>query len=217
MTNSNHLKASDYGYWFYPPESSHAPGGNRLDMFINETAGSQLFDLKNIRLPVEEDKGIETLRIYHPWPHKPNYHVCAGTVELVDRNGEKEEAFSFGGSLTIQTHDSATTCILSSSAPILHIFSDDKIRMMLIEEIEILLAERRATLSPDVYEQRLARSDPLSLYVACIHTLTKNYEHVSHQEDSQILPFINFLHAETTRLDKEELSQGLPTSLEEIL
>lgn len=217
MSTSKQVNTSDYGFWFYPPESRQAPGGNRLDMFINDAPGSQLFDLKNVRLPVLVDKGIETLSIYHPWQYKHQYHVCPGIVELIDRNGEKEEAYTFGGNLSIQTQGTTTTCTLSSSAPILHIFADDKMRTMLIEEIEILIAERRATLSPAEYEQRLIDVDALSLYVACINTLAKNYEHHSHQEDPQILPFINFLHAEKTRLEEEGLSQGLPASLEEVL
>jgi hypothetical protein len=219
MSTTNYLKESEFGYWFTSPESSHAPGGNRLDMFINELPDSQYFNLKNIRLPVKSEGGIETLRIYHPWLYKHNYHACAGIVEMIDRKGGKEEAYILGGELTIQTHNSLTECTLISPAPILHVYTPDRMKMMFIEEIEILLAERRAAFSTNLsdYEHHLAHADPLNLYVACIHALTEKFGQMPHKEDPQILQFLNFIHTESNRLDDEELRPYLPTSLEEIL
>ncbi len=219
MSKSNYLKESEFGYWFSSPESSHAPGGNRLDMFISELPNNQFFNLKKFRLPVKSEEGIETLRIQHPWPYKHNYHACAGRVELVDRNNREEEAYIFGGDLSIYTHDSLTECTLISSAPILYEYTADRMKMMFVEEIEILLAERRAALStnPTDYERHLAHADPLILYVACVNALTEKFEHMPHKEDLQILHFLNFIHAESNRLDDENLRPYLPTALEEIL
>lgn len=219
MSTNNYLKESENGYWFSPPESSHAPGGNRLDIFIDELPNNQYFNLNKIRLPVKSEEGIETLRIHHPWPFKHNYHACAGRVEIIDRNDAKEEAFIFGGDISIQTHKSWTECTLISPAPILYEYTADRMKMMFIEEIEILLAERRAALStnPSDYERNLAHADPLNLYIACIHALTEKYEHMRHKEDPQILHFLNFIHAENNRLDEEEIRPYLPIALENIL
>ena len=35
---TNIAKAKQLGYWFSPPETVHAPGGNRLDIVLHEAS-----------------------------------------------------------------------------------------------------------------------------------------------------------------------------------
>ena len=207
------------GYWFYPPDSHHAPGGNGLDIIIKEIPTDQHFDPFLINLPIKSRGGIETLKIHHPWSYGKTYRVCAGLVEMIDRNGIKEEAFSFGGNLTIHSKDEYTLIILASPAPIIDINAADQTKMLFVEEVEILLAERRAALlaNKNAYESHLADINPLSLYVTCVYTLVKKYEHMVHKEDPEIMGFLNFVHAEFKRLKEEELAPLLIPSIEDIL
>ncbi len=207
------------GYWFYPPDSRHAPGGNGLDIIIKEIPTNQHFDPLLINLPIKSKAGIETLKIHHPWLFGKTYQVCTGLVEMIDRKGIKEEAFTFGGNLTIHSDDKFTRLILESPAPIIDINAADHVKMLFVEEVEILLAERRAALlaNKNAYDSRLAEVNPLILYTICVHTLIKKYEQIHHKEDPEIIRFLNFIHAEFRRLKDEKLVPVFIPSLEDIL
>jgi len=220
MTENSVSPAFEFGYWFYPSDWEHAPGGNRLDIAIKESKSGLQFNPKNVHLPVKcEQDVIESLVIGHPWKFANSYQVCAGLVEIVDWKGEKREAFNFGGSLVIKDHHGLPLNILTSSAPILEINSAATNLMMLIEEIEILFAERRAALlsDPHAFEGRLVAADSMELYIASLDSLIGKFEHFSHKENSKILPFLNFLHTEKRRLNQEGLTKFLAPSLEEII
>ncbi len=215
----NTQQENKFGYWFYPPDSHHAPGGNRLDIIIKEIPTDQHFDPLLIYLPIISRGGIETLKINHPWLFEKTYQACMGVVEMIDRKGTKEEAFTFGGNLTIHSKDEFTQLILESPAPIIDINAADQAKMLFVEEVEILLAERRAALlaNKNAYECHLADVNPLNLYVTCVHTLIEKYEQMDHKEDPEIMEFLNFIRAEFKRLKDEELAPLLIPSIEDIL
>ena len=220
MNVKRNLPSHNFGYWFVPPESSHAPGGSSLIIIINESPTEDHFDPKKIHISVksEEDSiGFQTIR--HPWMFDRTYQVLAGSIEITDRYGKEEEAFSFGGSLKIVSQDKSTICTLESPAPILEISSSDSILMMFIEEIEILFAKRRAVLlsKPHKYEKRLMNADPVKLYLACLNALTYKFEHLHSEEGLRIDEFLNFLHDERKRFKDEGLTPLLVPVLEEIL
>ena len=207
------------GYWFYPPDSHHAPGGNGLDIIIKEIPTDQHFDPLLVYLPIKSRGGIETLKIQHPWLFGKTYQTCTGLVEMIDRKGRKEEAFTFGGDLTIHSKDKFTLLILASPAPIIDISAADQTKMLFVEEVEILLAERRAALlaNKNTYESHLADVNPLKLYVSCVHNLIEKFEQMDHKEDPEIMVFLNFIHAEFKRLKDEELAPLFIPSIEDIL
>jgi hypothetical protein len=220
MISNKVSPAIELGYWFSPSEWEHAPGGNRLDIVIKKSASGFQYNPKNIHLPVKSEKdAIESLIIGQPWMFANTYRACAGLVEIIDWKDEKVEAYTFGGNLVIENHNGLTMCILTSSAPILDISSAATDLMMLIEEIEILYAERRAVMLSDshTFERRLAIADPLALYLASIDALIGKIEHFSHKENSQYLRFLNYLHAEKSRLQDAGLRELDVPSLEEIL
>lgn len=215
----NTQQENKFGYWFYPPDSHHAPGGNRLKIIIKEIPTNQHFDPLIICLPIKSRGGIETLKIHHPWLFEKTYQACMGVVEMIDRKGKKEEAFTFGGNLTIHSKDKFTLLILESPAPIIDINAADQAKMLFVEEVEILLAERRAALleNKNAYESHLAYVNPLNLYVTCVHTLIEKYEHMDHKENPEIMGFLNYIHAEFKRLKDEELAPLIIPSIEELL
>ncbi|MGD9091836.1 MAG: hypothetical protein PVF74_03235 [Anaerolineales bacterium] len=220
MIVNNASPAIELGYWFHPSDWGYAPGGNRLDIVIKESESGIQFTPQIIHIPVKsKHDAIESLVIGHPWKFANDYRACAGLVEILDQKDEKIEAFTFGGRLVIEEYQGLTMCILTSSAPILEISSATTNLMMLIEEIEILFAERSAAMlsDPHAFERNLVSADPMELYLACLDSLIGKFEHFSHKENPRILRFLNFLHAEKSRLKKEGLLKLYVPSLEEIL
>jgi hypothetical protein len=220
MAENQDSKRLELGYRFHLPESSRAPGGNRLDIALNETPTKEHFDPIKVNLNVKSNNDrIEHIKITHPWLFKQTYQAIAGLVEIIDWKGSKEEAFIFGGTLTIESQEASTNCILQSSAPILEISAAGPTLMKFIQEFEILLAERSAASLPDhhMYETHLCNADPFRLYLACLNDLIKKFDQVHHQEDHPIFEFRSFLHEEYKRLDEEGLIPILVPTLEQIL
>jgi hypothetical protein len=206
MSSSNTPQESTLGYRFERPVSSCAPGSSRFEVYINENPTEKPFDPEKLHLHVRSKTGvIESLTIRHPWFFEHTYQVLAGSIELTDRHGEEVEAFTFGGSLKIESHDTLTVCILESPAPILKISLEDPILMMFIEEIEIVFAKQRASLlsQPHTYEDQLMKADPFTLYQVTLNALIDEFEHLHHRENLHINEFLNFLHAERKRIKGE--------------
>jgi hypothetical protein len=219
MGTINNSQEQKLGYRFSPPESNHAPGGSRLEVLFNDSPTEHHFDPEKLHLNVKSKTGVsESLTIRHPWVYGHTYQALAGSIELTDRFGRKVEAFTFGGSLKIESQDTLTVCILESPAPILKMSLEDPILMMFIEEIEILFAKQRAALlsKPYIYEKKLVKADPFNLYQASLNTLIDEFEHLHHKGDSHVNEFLNFLHSERKRIKGEETSSHLIPAWEDI-
>lgn len=201
----------ELGYTFHPRLYPQAPGHPQLDITLRATPTGLHFDPKWVRIAVASaNKGIEFLTVRHPWQWEERYRACAGHVSLQDHKNKVVETFTFGGDLQIMSEKDRTMCILSSSAPIVEVLPEPltrgpSVHMMLVEEVEALIAQRRAAWdrehAPATFDRRLAATDPLSLYVACLETLNEKYAHFPHEaEDELTHQFVAFLRAESKAL-----------------
>jgi hypothetical protein len=209
-------KASDegeLGYTFHPHLYPHAPGHPQLDIVLRAAPTGLHFDPKRVRLAVASaSNGIEFLTVRHPWQWERHYRACIGQVSLHDHKNKIVEAFTFGGDLQITPEENRTTCVLSSPAPIVEVLPEPltrgpSVHMMLVEEVEALIAQRRATWdrehTPAAFDKRLAAAEPLTLYLACLEALKEKYAHFPHKaEDELTHQFVAFLHAEIEVLDE---------------
>ncbi len=198
-------KAKRFGYWLRPPITGQAIGGYRLEIVLypNETDGKQ--GIRSVTLPVKSgEQYINSLKVQHPWHFEGIYHVCNGIIQMIDDRGEKVEALTFGGRLKIDPREGYTACALDSPAPILEITDVQPVERLFIDEIKILLAERRAERFNDSqdYEANLIKADPLMLYLSLVYTLSERIDHWSHKDDLQIMELINFVHTEQKRLEQ---------------
>ena len=116
----------------------------------------------------------------------------------------------------------STLCQIASRAPLipLQLLFRRSISMRLAEEVEVLMAHRRAAWAcdPGAYEQRLARADPLSLYCTCLERLSIRLQHFCREvEPAFIMQFACFLEAEIQTL--REMGEWPPAvpPIEEIL
>jgi len=209
----------EYGYWYYPPQSERAPAGNRLDIILFENPTGQHFDPQYVSLPVKTDRVIETVHFHHPWGFADTYPVCAGLVEMVDWGDKKEEAFTFGGRFSLSVHEGWTRGTLESTAPIFAVSEADPVKRLWIDEVEILLAERRAAFAEDPreFERRLAEVEPFALYIACLNALIQKFEPLQHLQEPQILQLLHFLQTEKRRLAEEGLLPLALSVLEDVL
>ncbi|MFH1633689.1 MAG: hypothetical protein ABIG63_06710 [Chloroflexota bacterium] len=205
------------GYLYHYPRFDHPTDNFRLDIFISSIPTEQHFDVLRAHFFVKTPQGaIERLTITHPWNYEKTIRVCAGVVLMEDRKWKKEEAFAFGGQLKIDVQELQTVCNLVSSAPILEISGATPLHRFFIDELEILLAERRAAyLNRREYETQLSKMDPLELYLACLKELIQKFEQFPHK-DEKYLQFLMFLHSQKHRLDAAGLSRDPAPKLDDI-
>ena len=205
------------GYLYHYPQINHPTDNFRLDIFISSIPTEQHFDVKRAHFFVKPLEGeTEYLTITHPWDFEKTARICAGVVVMEDRKGKKEEAFTFGGNLKIESRDLQTVCILVSPAPILEISGATSMNRLFIDELEILLAERRAAyLNHHEYETQLCKIDPFELYQACLNELILKFEQFPHK-DEKYLQLLMFLHSQKFRLVAAGLSRDSTPKLEHI-
>ena len=199
MVVYNQTMNQDLGYRFYAPRYSHAPGYPRVDIKISASPTGRHFDPERIDLQIITPEGeIDSLRVTHPWNLHGEYPLVAGRVTLMDRFSQKVTLFTFGGKLQIESNASETICILTSSAPILEVGSANTIHSMLVEEIQIFLARRRAECSsdPSEYEKYLRTIEPMDLYTTCLEAIREKFAPYSHKEILHIREFYRFIKDE---------------------
>jgi hypothetical protein len=171
------MNLHELGYYFHPMRRIGDPGYPQLDVNVVAAPTHHHYDTRQATFPVSAFGGVQRLDVRHPW-HASRYHVCPGTIVLTDFVDKRVEAFSFGGDM--QTVESAdhTLCMLTSTAPIIHLVDDEFPATILGEEFEALLARRHAAHAghEDDFDARLIKADPLRLYIACLIALQQMIE-----------------------------------------
>ena len=190
------------GYCFHPPTAEQPLGHPQLDVVIRPTPTEEHFDPESFTCLVLTPSGGSQLRVQHPWTLGTTYQVCAGSVFIEDRLHECLQAFTFGGTLAIESDHRRTVCRLASPVPILEHSSQALTpEEWLIEEVHILCAERRAAQDNEAFERRLAVANPKSLYHACLTTLLEKFKHFLAADDGR-------LHFRQALLDAVQALEG---------
>jgi hypothetical protein len=176
------LKAVDaLGFTIHPHLYSNAPGSHRVDICITDIPTQLHFDPERLHCRVKSNSDdVETLQVRYRKTGMSlgeTYTLIAGPISLFDRMGEEVIFFTLGGKLTIQIQEATTFCKIESPVPILQKDRVHRIPRMLAEEIEILLAERRAAWLPNVdhFNKKLATVDPFVLYATCLESIRCSY------------------------------------------
>lgn len=209
MPNSNQ-ETVDAGYVFHPSRYPHSPGHPELDVFLRAEPTLRHFDPETIRLRVQTRAAVgaggpEDLTVHHPWAAYPSYTVYPGRIRLRDRFGKREEAFTFGGSMSIETGGDVTVCSIKSAAPILELFGDRRLSDLLASEVEVLLAEERARagVGRATFESRLDEMGPMDLYAGCLESLFRRFGASHHKELPHIQGLLSFVREEIEALKKQ--------------
>lgn len=208
----NTAAGPELSYRLYPPTDPHDLGHPQLDVVIHATPTGEHFDPERFICLIAAGDGSTSLHVLHPWTQELTYRVCAGEVITEDRDHEQLKAFTFGGTLTIDTNYRGTVCHLTSSVSLLEYSPQPTaLGQQLIDEVNILFAERRATQDEDTFARRLAAADPVQLYRACLVALRDKFENFP-TPDEPHRRFKQFLHNAT-----QSFSADVTPSLAELL
>ena len=191
---------------FHPNQFHH----HKLDITLHDTPTLRHYDPEVVTFRVAPDSlGNSIIKVRHPWKGQDKHHVFASTVIMRDRVDKVVESFTFGGDLTIASNNEHTICSLISTAPIYPLLSWSSVEMILVEEVEILLAKRREAWDEahkrTSFEKQLAEVDPFILYLSCLQNLQKKFNHFPSPIPEELLRFSHFLQVEIKRLHNERL------------
>lgn len=219
MTDKQETGLPKIGYIYHYPKIDEPVDKFRLDIYLSTIPTEKHFDVLHCHMLVRtKQDSIERVTITHPWVYEKEANVCAGILIMEDRNGKKEEAFTFGGKLRIVSQNMQTICKLTSSAPILEITGVPSLHGLFIEEIEIVLAKRQATFSNHLdYEALLCTAEPLDLYKACLKELIVKFNNFPNKnKDEEYFDLLMYLYSQEQRLIEAGLTSTKDPSLDEI-
>ncbi|UCE00018.1 MAG: hypothetical protein JSV42_04670 [Chloroflexota bacterium] len=217
MNNEKENALPKIGYLYHYPKIEEPKDRFRLDIFISSIPTDKHFDVIRCHVFVKTPKAVtERLTISHPWVYEKEAELCAGFIIMEDRKGKKEEAFTFGGNLTILEQEMQTIGTIKSSAPILEISGATPLHKLFTEELQIIFAKRQAAYSNHFeYEALLCQADPFELYLACLRELTEKLENFP-PEDEDYLELLIYLHSQEHRLREAGLGKKPKPTLDEI-
>lgn len=181
------MKPEELGYYLHPAQHPGDPGHPELVLNIVAAPEHQHYDTRQATFTIAYFGGVSKLDIRHPW-HTSQYRVCAGPILLLDFVDKPVEMFSFGGEMHVTEGNISTRCQLKSTAPIVWLTDEELSSTLLAEEFLSLMARRHAAWAdkPAEYEARLAKTDPLQLYIACLHEIKNMCEHFPHGCDEAL-------------------------------
>jgi len=165
----------NWGYSFLHAPHPDSLGYSGLVIAIREKPTGQHFDPEAIHLHLcNATGGMRGTTLTWQSPRPASDRVCPGRVILTDRRDRRVEFFTFGGSLEMSQGPAEVIYTLRSPAPVLEILGqEDRIPDQFAFETEALLSREAARWGRDDrgFEQRLARIEPLQLYMAVLHLL----------------------------------------------
>lgn len=176
-----------------------------MDVLIWPQPTHRHFDPESLELSVISDKQRPTpITISHrkyaesvqrERLFERHYEVAASVVRIVDRKRKVVEFFTCGGDFSVSHRVPFSLCVLKSPAPIMPMNHGNDISVLLVEQILILLAMRRADwiLDTNRYESRLANIKPFDFYVACLESLREKYADFPYYKTNGHLRLYNFI------------------------
>lgn len=200
----------DLGYHFHTPEE--ATGNARclhpqLDVLMHAEPTGRHFDPQILTVTAVVGGYTQKISFHHPAPDGRTFQIAAGRIVLRDRVQKEVEAFTFGGELQAHLQNGTSLFQLRSPAPILAVVRLGSPIILFVSEVEILLSRIKVRLDGANglgFEARMARVAPLTLYVACVETLTAVVPRNTRQQLGQLLP--DLLHDVEQRTGKSAVA-----------
>lgn len=206
-----------FGYYFHAPQDGNEWGSNTLEVNLRSKPSGKHFDPEILRLPIaRDDNQIAIVRIHHDWPGANRLQVLFGEVVLRDRRDKVIEAFTFGGTLEIETTNDCTLCTLSSPVPIIDRRDQDPMIQMLAEEAMALIARLKADWKSDTeeFEKRLIQLDVEALFVGVLKELFREFQSSTRDDRTKSQEFLNFLHHAIKNAGQQSTNADPLSSLE---
>ncbi|HRQ41759.1 MAG TPA: hypothetical protein PLD25_27880 [Chloroflexota bacterium] len=207
----------DLGYVFHPANGCF--GGTRFDVIMRALPTQRHYDPEKVQATIVRQSGTETVHL-HCTASPGQYRLCPGRIVLTDRVGKQVAAFCFGGELHIIHQPSETICVFQSPAPIVDLTVYHSANALFANEVEILLAQRRAAWNPQQphrFEQHMAQVDPAVLYAACLEALAAKFATFPHLGDPVHHQFVHNIQQEITDWQQDGRWPSAVPNLAELL
>ncbi|MBN1266415.1 MAG: hypothetical protein JXA25_13035 [Anaerolineales bacterium] len=210
------------GYIFIPFEKRDSIGFKELIINISENPTGDHFDPVEVHVfaAVNDHTAVEEHTFFHPYRSIGHHTIAPGIIIIQDRKGKREEAFSFGGTLSILTQTDLTQCHLVSTAPILPANHRHTVIRTLLDEIQIVMAERRAAwmnAGEEAFEKKLLEVDPLVLCAVFLSSILKEFSDVELQSLGPNRMLLDTIREEIRNLKENGKWPAEIPSIEEIL
>lgn len=221
MTENQH----EIGYEFHNRLPTMHGAYHTLDVYIRDRPTLRHFDPEEMDMLVQSTEeplhraGVERIVIHYPWPGKEKYRTVMGRVIIQDRVGKKVECFTFGSDLKVHTEPGLTHSRLQSDAPIFDLTQSDLPGVMLVSEVETILAAIRAHSLEQVplIERRLAELDSISIYAASLVSLERRFNAFKHKELMSFQKLHQAVSAEIRRIKEDGSWPDKEVVLDELL
>lgn len=169
------------GYISLPRVHKDCPGFPGVTVLLRENAAANPFIPRSLTYRARQSsQNTEWRTLTAHTPVNTPQTLCPSHITLQDQQGHKTVFFVYGGTIQASLAPDEAVYRLQSSAPILHL--SDTIPSpgdQLAAETEGLLAELEAQLntSEAFLMAKLSELDPQHLYLWCLDTIMKRYEH----------------------------------------
>ena len=166
-----------FEYIFYPSKYVPPLGHSQLDICLSTVSTQRFFDMTSVHLPALVDGHLELERVIHHGAAAQAQPICPGRIVMEAHNGDRAEAFSFGGEMTLEAHEDYTIGRITSPAPIFSLGTDmlAPVRLMMDEVLALIAKERaRRHNTGEAFWNRLAHLTPYQLFLVMLHTLQVN-------------------------------------------
>jgi hypothetical protein len=178
--------SASWGYSFLDAPHPDSFGYSGLVIAIREKPTGQHFDPEMIHLHLcDATGGMRGTTLSWHSPRPASDRVCLSRVILADRFDQRVEFLTFGGLLEMTPDRDKVVYTLRSPAPVLEILGQEaSIPDQLAFETESLLSREAARWGRDDrgFEQRLAKVEPMQLYVAVLHSLLQRHKQIEAME-----------------------------------
>ena len=196
---------AELGYVFYPFAEGFHIGYAELEVFVSDSDGSEGFVPVQLVVATWDDTGVvddpdlggsdptsaasigRTTIFAHTdagVAGDVSHRVAPGFVTVQGKSGGELSAYCFGGSLVYRQTGKGLACRLTSPAPIFNLseegldWSENGI-LRIVDGLESEIATLRARVCGDsetIFDQRLARTDPRSLYAAGLDLAYRSFQ-----------------------------------------
>lgn len=218
----NQLQHQDLGYVFVPFESRSSIGFHEMIVNITREPSESHFDPveMSMRAAGQDTDFVEHHTIFHPYTFGSSLRLIPGKICIKDRKGKRVEVFCFGGTLTIDSKSDGTQCHLVSKPPILYPNHAGVTVQDLEDEIQILLARRRAAWiarGEEAFETKMLEIDPSLLCAACLAEIVKEFNDQEMQSLGTNRRLMQVVRKEISDLKAAEQWPASVPPIEEIL
>ncbi len=204
------------GYTFSHKQFSVADGFPNLFVYLREEPSHTHFDPEMVTFTAAVHGELRQMTIrFANAPLSEQFTVVAGRIILTDRKQQRVEFFTFGGTMMVGEKPGMVQCMFISTAPIFLLEESESPRALFAEEVEILLAERRA--NSDNFEEKLASVDPFRLFAALLKATEAKVEKLPYRRVKKLSKLHAFVVEEVQLLNEFKLFPDGMLSLTELL